>query len=474
MTHKPDTVQAARQRFTGGALCLLLFLWAWPAQAQEEQALLRDAERITERVGQIRGLPALGPIKKGVKDRDALRAVIEEKLGEQANAQELARDGRVLLRLGLLDPEVDYRALIVNLLTEQIAGFYDHETKELNLIQGTAAQEQQMIMAHELFHAIQDQHFQLKDVQPPEDGWLGSRHNEDRALARAALIEGDATALMMDFIYYESGVAPYGSGVSLLDQPAVVAQVSGMLQQMGPSALGQSQALEQAPAWMQQSLLFPYLGGLGFIAAMRHQGAWDRLNQVYALPPESTEQILHPERYLEGDAPTLVTLDADAVAAALDDGGAPWEPSYDNVLGEFQLGLWLKHHLGDAGAVGKRAEAAAAGWDGDRLYAFERDGQVAVVLLSVWDSPEEAREFGDALGALVRKRGGQQGATRSGEHGGAACFQSEQGRSLVEIWGSWVIYIDGVPSTGEGEKVKPALGPLRQAIWQTRAAGSYQ
>jgi hypothetical protein len=207
---------------------------------------------------------------------------------------------------------------------------------------------------------------------------------------------------------------------------------------------------------------------------MRHQGSWERLNQVYANPPESTEQILHPERYLEGDAPTLVTLDADAVAAALADGGSPWEPTYDNVLGEFQLGLWLKHHLGQGGKPARMAEAAAEGWDGDRLYAFERDGQLVAVQLSVWDSPQEAREFADALGALTRQRGGQQANTQAGEHGGAACFQGPQGRTLVEVWGSWVLYIDGLPPKEDAKEVRPALGPLRQAIWSTRAVGSYQ
>jgi hypothetical protein len=466
MTHKPPPPQAAHpRRGTLAALALLALLaLADPAAAQDPDPLLADADRIADRVEQLRGLPALGPIQKGVKTREELRAVIQQKLHEQASPQELALDARVLQRLGLLPPDTDYAQLIIDLLTEQIAGFYDHEAKQLYLIHGTQ-EEQPAVIAHELFHAIQDQHFSLKDIQPPEDGLDGAQHNEDLALARAALIEGDATALMMDFAFYESAGLRYGAGDSVLDQPAILSMLQSQLGQRATLALGQSPAISAAPAWMQQSLIFPYLGGLGFVAAHRKDRSWAALDAVYRDPPDSTEQILHPERYLDRDHPTLVALDADALTAAL---GPGWTAPDHNVLGELQLRLWLQHHLGDDRF--DDAAAAAAGWDGDRLYALAGPHQALAVLhLSTWDSPQEARQFAATLDAITRRRRPHaQRTDRDGPHGGLRCFHDDREQTLIEVWGDWVLYIDGLPADHID------LEAARDAAWRTRAAGPYR
>ncbi len=443
-----------------------------PDAPEDVNDMLRGADKIAGQVARSRGLPVLGPIKKGVKNREQLRKIIGQKLDEQISTEELARDGRVLRRLGMLTPEQDYGKLVVDILSEQIAGFYDHETGELNMIEGTASGEQEIIMAHELFHAIQDQHFNLAHIQPPREGMAGSRHNEDRALARSAIIEGDATVVMLDFLYVAQGMIQAGG--SLLDQPLIAAALKQQLKNMGPSMMGQSPTLDRAPAWMQQSLIFAYIGGLNFVASMRHQQSWDRMNGVYLDPPNSTEQILHPKRYLERDQPTLVGLKLDKLTEILSKSGT-WTPEYNNVMGEFQLKLWLEHHLGRERQAAQRVQAAVEGWDGDRLYAIQGPNDLPLAVhISVWDSDSDALEFADALSAMTeRRRPKATTSVKKGTHGGLTCFDDGAERTLVEVWGDWVVYVDGLPSTKIGKEVSPAWAPLREAIWAGRQAGPY-
>ena len=139
------------------------------------QRLLEEAEQIDDKVGQIRGLVPLGPIKKGVKDRDALASMLEARLKEEIKPEELERETAILVRMGLLEPGFDYGAFLLALLTEQIAGFYDHKTRELVIIDADSDMStQRVVMAHELFHAIQDQHFTIESLQPPGRGLVGT------------------------------------------------------------------------------------------------------------------------------------------------------------------------------------------------------------------------------------------------------------------------------------------------------------
>ena len=274
---------------------------------------------------------------------------------------------------------------------------------------------------------------------------------------------------MLDFTYHEMGALAYGAGGSLLDNPMasrILAQLTG---NMDPAMLGQSPVLSSAPAWIQELLIFPYIQGLLFVAQMRAgQPSWDRLNAVYLDPPESTEQILHPERYITRDAPALVVLGQREVAAALGSGA---RRIYDNALGELRLRLWLAHHMDDKAlskaAPGLTIERAAEGWGGDRLYGFEVAGQTVTVGATVWDTARDTLEFEAAFSAMVALRFPEANHTRDkGELGANHCFEEGQQRHYVERWGKWVIYAEGLP---EGV----ALDEVRAAIWDTRRVGDY-
>ena len=206
---------------------------------------------------------------------------------------------------------------------------------------------------------------------------------------------------------------------------------------------------------------------------MRQPGSWDRLNAVYLDPPDSTEQILHPERYLNRDEPQLVALDVDAVIGALEpQGDTAWTHVYDDVLGELTARLWLAHHLDDArlGQMlgnGLTINQAAEGWDGDRYYTLTAADRTLLITISVWDRPQDAAEYAAAMSAMLGVRFPEARRTQSrGDFGGHVCLQGATERHYVERWGEWVLTIQGIPAEQD-------LKPLREAIWSSRRAGAY-
>jgi hypothetical protein len=461
MTQRPVHSQLRPLLLVGVAVVVALFCLADPVAAED---ILDEANTIAAKVGEIRGLPPKGMITNGFKTREELRAVVETKLAEEYSAQRIADDGDMLVRLGMLPKGTDYGKLIVELLTEQIAGFYDHEADELYLIEGGDPATQRITIAHEIFHGIQDQHFDLATVLPPKEGPFGRDRNDDYSLATSALVEGDATILMFDFTYRDNGLLP--PGTSLVDSPLFDSFVTPMLENMDPAALGQSPALASAPPWLTELLVFPYLRGMGFVAKVRGKsGSWARVNAAYGNPPRSTEHILHPDKYLAQEAPVGVVLDTDEIAkaAALGSTG-PWTPMYDNVMGELQLRLWLI----ELGLDKDSAARAAAGWGGDRIAGFRGPkGQILGVLATVWDSEEEAIEFAGALErATAAQRPDFQATVRKGKFGQFVCGVDGGERITVERWGDWVVWTAGLPQDAP-------VRNLRQAIWDGRSIAPY-
>lgn len=441
---------------------------------QSEEDLLNAADRIAGQVAEIRGLAVKKQVDKGIKRRDELRAVLVEKLAEEVTDADIEAEAKVYKRLGVIPADLDYKKVLLDVLTEQIAGFYDQKTKELYIMEGMPMQMLRPAMAHELFHAIQDQHFDILRLQRP----YSTVENSDFALARSALIEGDATVLMFDFSLYESGSLPQPGRTSLVDIPFAanllrnlqfndLAELEQMAGAFGGAGfdIGES-ALAKAPRIFREMLVFPYFAGMRFIVAARAGRTWAEVNEIYDDPPVSTEQILHPERYFDRDDPEYVTFDADAALPG-------WTRIYDSVLGEFQFLQYLNTHASQSGVD---AAAAAAGWDGDRVHAWEdpKSGRVALALVSTWDSETEADEFYTAAVATTATRYPDAEQTRaSGEHGRSTCLvvgpADRRERVYIERWGDVVLYLEGTPSVpGEdGEETNPATHRLREQIWKS-------
>jgi hypothetical protein len=340
-------------------------------------ALTATADDLLRQVSALRGLSIKSKVARGVLSRAEIGDRLKAKLHEEYKPSELEAEARVLHRLGLLPPSVkDYPQLILDLLMEQVAGFYDPETRKLYIADWLPLELQKPALAHELEHALQDQHYDLKSFVKPlkDDG--------DRQSARLALVEGDGTALMLEWEAQSLRLPA--------DQlPDLVASMSESLLKGG--GLGQTPLFDKAPAYVRETLMFPYFEGLRFVMALRRGHPWKRVDEAWKSPPESTEQILHPDRYLSHDAP--VRVDAKALTSL-----APRKEIRRDVLGELGLRLLFRSRLPEP-----QADQAAAGWGGDRLVAYADDHSSAlpVVLdLSTWDTETDATEAAQAFRAL--------------------------------------------------------------------------
>jgi hypothetical protein len=463
--------------------------------------LLDEASAITDQVARIRGLPPRGPIDKGVKTREELRKILVEKLAEEQSKRQMRQEAAVYRKLGLLPEEFDYREAILDVLTEQIAGFYDQKTGELNIMVGIPLDLQRPAMAHEIFHAVQDQHFDLTRMLKPFD----SREHGDFQLARSALVEGDATVLMIDFSLYENGTLPEGQTRSIVDIPMMANMLkqldydklgameslggeAGMEQLTGQKGDGRNEddqkdddqkkdaqsqmfnsALSDSPAIIRRSLIFPYLAGMRFVIAMRADRSWQEFNKVYNYPPVSTEQILHPDRYASRDEPVILEYDPSEAVPSHDE-------IYDTVMGEFQMRLFLEHHLEnrEAPETDITPTEASSGWDGDRLLAYRKEnGDPIVVHLSVWDTRRDAREYYNALDAITAGRFPEASVrTASGKYGSSVCYrhggQQDGERVYLERWGDAVLHVEGAPSfLDEGNETDPTAYQIRHRVWET-------
>src|SRR6185295_539520 len=240
---------------------------------------------------------------------------------------------------------------------------------------GTPGANERFYFSHEYDHALQDQHFSVFKDQK------GITDQGDRILARQAVYEGDASLTM----------AQWAAGNLRPDE---------LLQILGASADPTAgAALSRAPAILRAPLQFPYTTGLNFVSAAYGQGAWPAVDAFYGRMPESTEQILHPDKYAAAEAPVKVTMPAD-LAKRL---GTGWSVPLQDTFGELQLGIWLQ----EGGVDQTAATAAAAGWGGDRLAVLEGPaGTWSIAMQTSWDTDADATEFETAATTALGKAQG--------------------------------------------------------------------
>lgn len=346
------------------------------AHAADNAEFIAAADEVLEQMSEITGLKLLTPLKKSLRSREEIRAYVIKQMNEEKNPAERYADARTAEALGLLPKDFDLDAFMVNVLTEQIEGLYDPKTQEFYIADWSPVADQRMVMAHELTHALEDQHFHI-------EAWSKApRPNDDAELARDAVLEGSAMAAMVDYLML-------GTGRSLKDLP-----------EFDPSMLiGEMEntpTLKSAPPFLKDALIFPYISGLNFSAAVLKNSGWPALSNVFERPPVSTQQILHPALYKSDKTAPAVTLPP--LEKIL---GKDWSKLDDNLLGEFGWREILKQFLDE-----DRAKALAAAWDGDRYALYEQKETKKLILATRLhlDSEEHAaRFFGQYSEALEKK-----------------------------------------------------------------------
>ena len=412
-----------------------------PAETEptEIEAILLQSEMVLATVERMRGVRAVQPVERAVQSRSELRVLLEEIIDEEYGVDMVADDERLLHALRILEPDQSYLELTLDLLEDQIAGFYDDREQVFYLMDDGQPAEQAPIMAHELFHAIQDQEWGIDTIRGRTDLMT------DAALARTALIEGDALAVMVDFIIGENN--------PLLEFP--------MAEQIVSNAAPAESGMPEMPDFMWDQLVYPYIGGLGFVVAVLQAGqSWDAVNAIYEDPPTSTEQVVHPERYIDRDHPTFLMYE-DGIEA---------ERYYTDVFGEFTL-LSVFRQLLD-GLVSEHAiDSAMTGWDGDRLHAYRFDDDPErdlIVHLSVWDSVEDAEQFVSVAGRLgAAWLPSEEYTEASGEHGQSITWSDETGCFVAHRWGDLVVWVADLGGSLGPDDRRAGAEQVVDSVWSS-------
>ena len=346
-----------------------------------------DADELKKRVEEVGELRFMEAVPIDFMSRDELSEYIGQLFQEEYPPSVAEKEERMLRAFGFLNAEDDLRAIREKVLNENIAGFYDERpgAKKLFAISTIVSGRwlnlmNQLILSHELRHALQDQHLDLRSI-------LGERSDyDDRSLAALSLLEGDATLLME--IYLGMGVSPKdGLGGQGMGKEVI----EGLFTLGGPWAKGRAMAerfagpeLRRAPLVVREQLIGPYLKGKQLAAEVYRRGGFRLLNRSLQEPPSSMEQVLHPEKYLdERDEPIDVNL-VEAVGELVESEGQ---------LGEFFIRVLFE------GKIGRRdADRAAQGWGGDRYSLWrEQGGNYRLVWRTVWDSEKDGEEFFESL-----------------------------------------------------------------------------
>jgi hypothetical protein len=448
--------------------------------------------------------------------------MLMKNLDENTTPAQLHAAEVTLKRLGLAPADFQYRALMVRVLTEQVAGYYEPKTGEFHLADWIDVDGQRPVMAHELTHALQDQHFNLRRFEHWPKG------DSDSELAAHALIEGDAMLAMVLYV---------------TSNPLRAAEFLKSMSKMG----NQSAELEKAPRALRESLLFSYQQGIYWTQSLYKQGGWARVSKAFSELPQSTEQILHPDKYFGHEAPVKVTLpdvtnllnaasasrstsrsagilpalsaqreqfvhaqrsigparsdmrsvpsasaggsitqtkkignpgSADVPSALsakreqpestapvrlqlnhAQDARATWRRLDYDVHGEWGLYLVLDEFL-KAPAESRRA---AAGWGGDRYAVYESPkGEVLFASLSTWDTENDAREFFDAYVKRTELRYPTATPTvpapSTQSPTTSKAFSTSEGTVIIELRGDRVLVLEGLPN-------QINRNPLLKALW---------
>jgi len=471
------------------------------ATAARNAALIAATRDVLKETSEIRQLTILRPVQSSTQSRAEIERALIKSLDEDTTPAEMHADEITLKKLGLAPADFQYRVLMLRVLTEQVAGYYDPKTGQFHLADWIDLDGQKPIMAHELTHALQDQHFNLRRFEHWPKG------DSDAELAAHALIEGDATLAMALYV---------------ANNPLRALAFLKSLSMTGMS----SAELDKAPRALRETLVFPYQDGEKWVSALYKQGGWSGVSQAFATLPQSTEQILHPEKYFAHEAPVKVTLPdvtsllnasrASAVSGQWAVGGGQslrvkahhssltraefssdcfltahcslltahsllptahcppfanssslltggWRRLAYDVQGEWGFYLILDQFLKSPAESGR----AAAGWAGDRFAVYEGPrGEACFISLSVWDTENDAREFFDAYVKRTELR--HPNAARSPTPDLAApnselrttsrlAWQTSEGLVTVELRGNHVLVVEGYSDRVDREALQRAL-----------------
>jgi hypothetical protein len=370
------SIPGRKAQAPAASLVALLLLSATPARCQQAAKLCGQAGKIAAELAQISGLKLHHPVPCDFISKEKVNDFLRKRVKDVATPEELRAEELTLKKFGLVPQDFKLADTTVDLLTEQAAAFYDYDKKKLFITDTTSSESQEPVLAHELSHAIADQNFNL--ARYIRQG----RKSDDGATARLAVMEGQATWLMSEYLARRLGR-------SLRDSPALAKMMSRVTE-----GSGQFPVFDKAPLYLRVTLVFPYTEGMLFQNDVLARDGDEGFAEVFRHAPLTTQQIIHPEKYFNSLDPT---------SPELPDPRLP--PSYKSLVGG-TLGE-LDHSVLIEQAAGKPLSGQIAPhWRGSNYELREKKKDARLVLLYAveWDSEDAARNYFSVYRQALEKK----------------------------------------------------------------------
>lgn len=402
-------------------LCCCLFLIPL-CRAEEEiapergAALFARVDAMLADVREIMDFDVSRPVRRSILSRSRINALVRKRLAQEVRPEEIRREEAFLRAFGLAADDFDLKQSLVDVLTEQATALYDYKTRNLYLAAWTPKDMQEFALVHELAHAAADQRFGLKR-------FVKQSKSADEDLARAAVIEGQASWVMTEWVMRRRGQ-------SLADERllAVAAASASRIEDMDYPVYA------QAPLYIRETLIFPYADGLLFQQSLIERYGKAGFARIFEQPPLSTQQVLQPELYYAGVRPRQAALPALRKPKG-------YRKIQKGVLGQLEHEVLLRRHLGE-----DREFPVAQKWRGANyeLYERRRSGETLLRYASLWADEEAAAAYFQLYKQVCASKWGRfKTAEESpGELRGAA----PNGRFVLSRRGALVQAVEGLPA----------------------------
>ena len=402
----------------------LMFAWNASGQANPAaKAMCAQVPGIAAELAKISGMALKKPVPCDFITKDEINKFLKKRVKESSKPEELRAEELTLKKFGLIPQDFNLAQNEVDLLTEQAAAFYDYNRKKLFITDSTSTESQAPVLAHELSHALADQNYNLSRFI--KEG----RKSDDGSTARLAVMEGQATWMMSEYVARKSGQ-------SLRDSPALAANMSNFGSDEEPAegakSDGEFPVFDNQPLYLRRSLVFPYSKGMQFQHAVLQRDPQRGFGEVFLHPPASTQQVIHPDKYFEGVKPTTPALPEVKLPKG-------FKGLVGGQLGELEQGILLEQYVGKT-----RSIELSAHWRGCTFQLDENKklGRVVLRYSTEWDSEDSARLYFAAYQQVMKKK--WKSMTVSSEDPDVILGSGDDGRFELRRKGVLVTSVEGL------------------------------
>ena len=428
--------------FIAGGMSLLLL--SAQSSAASDPAF-GQIDSIVQSLSEITGLSERHPVPYGRMSKRQLRQFLNKRIKKTLRPEEIYADELALKMFGFVPQDFDLRKSTIDLLTEQAAAFYDYDEKKLFLLDNSSAANETVTLAHELAHALADQHFHLANFMDDTPS------NDDENLAHSAVVEGEASWLMMAYTLKQAG-----------QDPVPTADLLRTVVDSSPASLAEFPVLKEAPLYLRQSLLFPYTEGTKFFDAVYKRLGRQAFMAVFTHAPTDSAQIMHPDRYFAREQPTHPALPQ---APSLKEA----EEITEGSVGEFDHTMLLRQFAGEGQASALAPHVRGGQF---RIVTAGKERKPVLQYSSEWDSPEKAAAFFGLYPKILS--GKWKHCDISLANGSVLAGTGDGGLFVVRLSGNLVSSLEGLSDAEEWQRLKASpTGNLvnRGIIRQSGVAG---